>query len=97
VRRCAVSLWIDRERLGIEGVSYGGSTDRLGLSHQTNDYKAAVPIAGIANLVSYNYMTYYNQYEEMEFGQFLHQGKLMASAWDAPRLRLRSPRTPPRC
>src|SRR5207249_11463659 len=44
---------------------------------QTNEFKAAVPTAGIANLVSYNYMTYYNQYEEMEFGQFLHQGNLM--------------------
>ena len=37
--------------------------------------------AGIVNLVSYNYMTYYNQYEEMEFGQFLHQGTLMDEAW----------------
>src|SRR6266478_2005432 len=69
-------LWIDRERMGIEGVSYGGQlTDWL--ITQTNEFKAAVPIAGIANLVSYNYMTYYNQYEEMEFGQFLHQGNLM--------------------
>ncbi len=24
---------------------------------------------------------YYNQYEEMEFGQFLHQGTLMDEAW----------------
>src|SRR5439155_954496 len=67
--------WIDRERMGIEGVSYGGQlTDWL--ITQTNQFKAAVPTAGIANLVSYNYMTYYNQYEEMEFGQFLHQGNL---------------------
>ncbi len=52
--------WIDRERMGIEGVSYGGQlTDWL--ITQTNEFKAAVPIAGIANLVSYNYMTYYNR------------------------------------
>ncbi len=78
--------WIDRERLGIEGVSYGGQlTDWL--ITQTNEFKAAVPIAGISNLVSYNYMTYYNQYEEMEFGQFLHQGNLMDVAWERSALK----------
>jgi dipeptidyl aminopeptidase/acylaminoacyl peptidase len=79
-------LWIDRERLGIEGVSYGGQlTDWL--ITQTNEFKAAVAIAGIANLISYNYMTYYNQYEEMEFGQFLHQGNLMDLAWERSALK----------
>lgn len=79
-------LWIDRERMGIEGVSYGGQlTDWL--ITQTNEFKAAIPTAGIANLVSYNYMTYYNQYEEMEFGQFLHQGTLMDEAWRRSALR----------
>jgi dipeptidyl aminopeptidase/acylaminoacyl peptidase len=80
------NLWIDRERMGIEGVSYGGQlTDWL--ITQTNEFKAAIPIAGIANLVSYNYMTYYNQYEEMEFGQFLHQGNLMDVAWERSALK----------
>jgi len=79
-------LWIDRERMGIEGVSYGGQlTDWL--ITQTNEFKAVIPIAGIANLVSYNYMTYYNQYEEMEFGQFLHQGNLMDVAWERSALK----------
>jgi dipeptidyl aminopeptidase/acylaminoacyl peptidase len=74
------NLWIDRERMGIEGVSYGGQLTEW-LITQTNEFKAAIPTAGIVNLVSYNYMTYYNQYEEMEFGQFLHQGTLMDEAW----------------
>jgi dipeptidyl aminopeptidase/acylaminoacyl peptidase len=79
-------LWIDRERMGIEGVSYGGQlTDWL--ITQTNEFRAAIPTAGIANLVSYNYMTYYNQYEEMEFGQFLHQGNLMDVAWERSALK----------
>ena len=79
-------LWIDRERMGIEGVSYGGQlTDWL--ITQTNEFKAAIPIAGISNLISYNYMTYYNQYEEMEFGQFLHQGNLMDVAWERSALK----------
>jgi dipeptidyl aminopeptidase/acylaminoacyl peptidase len=72
-------LWIDRERMGIEGGSYGGQLTEW-LITQTNEFKAAIPLAGIANLISYNYMTYYNQYEEMEFGQFLHQGNLMDAA-----------------
>jgi len=79
-------LWIDRERMGIEGVSYGGQlTDWL--ITQTREFKAAIPTAGISNLISYNYMTYYNQYEEMEFGQFLHQGNLMDVAWERSALK----------
>jgi dipeptidyl aminopeptidase/acylaminoacyl peptidase len=75
------NLWIDRERMGIEGVSYGGQlTDWL--ITQTNEFKAAVPTAGISNLVSFNYMTYYNQYLEMEYGQFLHQGTTMELVWN---------------
>jgi dipeptidyl aminopeptidase/acylaminoacyl peptidase len=79
-------LWIDRERMGIEGVSYGGQLSDW-LITQTSEFKAAIPAAGIANLVSYNYMTYYNQYEEMEFGQFLHQGNLMDVAWERSALK----------
>jgi len=72
--------------MGVEGVSYGGQLSDW-LITQTNEFKAAIPIAGIANLVSYNYMTYYNQYEEMEFGQFLHQGNLMDVAWQRSALK----------
>jgi dipeptidyl aminopeptidase/acylaminoacyl peptidase len=79
-------LWIDRERMGIEGGSYGGQLTEW-LITQTNEFKAAIPRSGIANLVSYNYMTYYNQYEEMEFGQFLHQGSLMDIAWERSALK----------
>lgn len=80
------NLWIDRDRMGIEGVSYGGQlTDWL--ITQTNEFKAAIPIAGIANLISYNYLTYYNQYEEMEFGKFLHQDDLMNFAWERSALK----------
>jgi len=70
------SEWIDRDRLGVEGVSYGGQLSAW-LITQTNMFKAAIPIAAITNLISYNYMTYYNQYEQMEWGVFPHQGNLM--------------------
>lgn len=87
-------LWVDRNRLGIEGVSYGGQlTDWL--ITQTSQFKAAVAIAGISNLISYNYMTYYNQYEQMEFGQFLHQNNFMDAAWERSALKhVASARTP---
>ena len=80
------NLWIDRERMGIEGGSYGGQLTEW-LITQTNQFKAAIPLAGITNLISYNYMTYYNQYEEMEFGQFLHQANLMDLAWERSALK----------
>jgi dipeptidyl aminopeptidase/acylaminoacyl peptidase len=75
------NLWIDRDRLGIEGTSYGGQlTDWI--ITQSNMFKAAIPLAGISNLISYNYMTYYNQYEQMEWGAFPHQGNLMDVLWE---------------
>jgi dipeptidyl aminopeptidase/acylaminoacyl peptidase len=79
-------LWIDRDRMGVEGVSYGGQlTDWL--ITQTSVFRAAIPIAGISNLVSYNYMTYYNQYEQMEFGIFPHQGNMMDVLWERSALK----------
>lgn len=80
------NLWIDRDRLGVEGVSYGGQLTAW-LITQTNIFKAAIPMAAIINLVSYNYMTYYNQYEQMEFGIFPHQGNLMDILWQRSALK----------
>jgi dipeptidyl aminopeptidase/acylaminoacyl peptidase len=43
--------WIDKDRLGVTGVSYGGfMTDWM--VTQTDIFKAAVPISGISDLVS---------------------------------------------
>src|SRR5882762_2113020 len=79
-------LWLDRERRGIEGVSYGGQLT-MWLITQTRMFRAAIPIAGIANLISYNYMTYYNQYEQMEFGQLPHQDDFMNIMWERSALK----------
>ncbi|HJZ77634.1 MAG TPA: S9 family peptidase [Vicinamibacterales bacterium] len=68
--------WIDRDRLGVEGTSYGGQLSTW-LITQTNIFKAAIPTAAITNIISYNYMTYYNQYEAMTWGVYPHQGNLM--------------------
>jgi dipeptidyl aminopeptidase/acylaminoacyl peptidase len=79
-------IWIDRDKLGVEGTSYGGQLSSW-LITQTNMFKAAIPTAGIMNLVSYNYMTYYNQYEQMEWGAFPHQGNLMDVLWERSALK----------
>jgi dipeptidyl aminopeptidase/acylaminoacyl peptidase len=79
-------LWLDHDRVGVEGVSYGGQLSAW-LVTQTSQFKAAIPIAGITNLVSYNYMTYYNQYEQMEFGIFPHQGNLLDVLWERSALK----------
>ena len=80
------NLWIDRDRLGVEGVSYGGQLSAW-LVTQTNIFKSSIPTAAIINVVSYNYMTYYNQYEQMEFGIFPHQGNLMDLMWQRSALK----------
>ena len=66
--------WIDRNRIGIEGGSYGGQLTAW-LITQTALFRAAIPLAPIINNISYNYMTYYNMYEQMEWGVLPHQGE----------------------
>ena len=78
--------WIDRDRLGVEGGSYGGQLSAW-LITQTRIFKAAIPLAPIINNVSYNYMTYYNMYEQMEWGVLPHQGNLMDVLWERSALK----------
>ena len=78
--------WIDPSRLGVEGNSYGGQLSSW-LITQTAIFKAAIPSAAIINIISYNYMTYYNQYEEMEWGMRPHQGNLMDVLWERSSLK----------
>ncbi|HVC19202.1 MAG TPA: S9 family peptidase [Vicinamibacterales bacterium] len=78
--------WIDRTREGVEGVSYGGQlTDWL--ITQTNRFRAAIPIAGISNLVSFNYMAYYHDYLAVEYGGYPTTGNIMDQLWDRSPLR----------
>ncbi|MBM3736761.1 MAG: S9 family peptidase [Acidobacteria bacterium] len=80
------NLWIDRDRIGVEGVSYGGQLSAW-LVTQTRLFKSSIPTAAIINLVSYNYTTYYNQYEQMTFGVLPHQGNLMDVLWERSALK----------
>ncbi len=65
--------WLDAARMGLEGGSYGGQLTNW-LVTQTPRFKAAVSIAGIANLVSFNYTAYYHDYLAVSFGAYPHEG-----------------------
>jgi dipeptidyl aminopeptidase/acylaminoacyl peptidase len=79
--------FLDRERLGVEGGSYGGQLTNW-LITQTHRFRAAIPIASIANLVSFNYTAYYHDYLAVEFGAFPHQEDLMDRLWQRSPLKL---------
>jgi dipeptidyl aminopeptidase/acylaminoacyl peptidase len=86
--------WIDADRIGIEGGSYGGQLTNW-LITQTARFKAAIPSAGISNLVSFNYMAYYHDYLAVEFGAFLHEQGLMDLLWERSPIRhVHKARTP---
>jgi dipeptidyl aminopeptidase/acylaminoacyl peptidase len=78
--------WIDRDRLGVEGWSYGGQLTAW-LVTQTHIFKAAVAGAPVINNISYNYTTYYNMYEQMEWGLLPHQGNMMDVLWERSALK----------
>jgi dipeptidyl aminopeptidase/acylaminoacyl peptidase len=78
--------WLDPARLGIEGVSYGGQLTNWLLT-QTGRFKAAIPTAGIANLVSFNYTAFYHDYLAVEFGAYPHEAGLMDTLWERSPLR----------
>ena len=90
-RRSAHTRGSTPTRLGIEGGSYGGQlTDWI--ITQTHRFKAAIPSAGISNLVSFNYMSYYHDYLAVEFGSVSRtRGELMDMLWERSRAPLREP------
>ncbi len=64
--------WLDPDRVGVEGGSYGGQLS-MWLVTQTDEFAAAIPRAGISNLVSFNYLGYYHDYLAVEYGGFPHE------------------------
>lgn len=82
----ARSPWLDSKRLGIEGGSYGGQLTNWIIT-RTNRFRAAIPIAGISNLVSFNYMSYYHDYLAVEFGGYPHEDAIIDTLWARSPLR----------
>ncbi|MGE3277041.1 MAG: prolyl oligopeptidase family serine peptidase [Vicinamibacterales bacterium] len=79
--------WIDARRLGIEGGSYGGQLTNWIIT-QTDRFAAAIPTAGISNLVSFNYMAYYHDYLAVEYGGFPHEDGIVEMLWERSPIRL---------
>jgi dipeptidyl aminopeptidase/acylaminoacyl peptidase len=78
--------WLDPTRMGVEGTSYGGQLADW-LVTRTDRFAAAIPTAGISNLISFNYMSYYHDYLPVEFGAYPHEGALMDTLWKRSALR----------
>ena len=78
--------WIDATRMGIEGVSYGGQLTNWIIT-ETDRFKAAIPLSGISNLVSFNYTAYYHDYLAVEFGGYPHERGVMDTLWERSPLR----------
>ncbi len=78
--------WLDSERLGIEGGSYGGQLTNWIIT-QTDRFKAAIPRSSISNLVSFNYMAYYHDYLAVEFGGYPHEDGIIDLLWERSPIR----------
>lgn len=61
--------WIDRDRLGVTGGSYGGFMTNWIIT-QTPRFKAAVAVASLSNLVSFYSTSLYQDLIHAEFGGF---------------------------
>ena len=78
--------WLDANRMGIEGGSYGGQLANW-LVTQTTRFKASVPGWGISNLVTQNYLSYYHDYLAVEYGAFPHEQGVIDQLWDRSAIR----------
>ena len=77
--------WIDRDRMGIEGLSNGGFFTEWIIS-QTREFKAAIPTAPMTDLISYTYLTGIH-YQQQEYGEYMHQDNLLDFIWERSPLR----------
>ncbi|HWK36384.1 S9 family peptidase [Sphingomonas sp.] len=77
---------LDEKRLGIEGASYGGQLTNW-LITQDQRFKAAIPWAGISNLVSHNYMSVYHDYLQQEYFGKPHEDGINDMLWGRSAIR----------
>ncbi len=78
--------WLDADRMGLEGVSYGGQLTNWIIT-ETDRFKAAIPISGISNLITQNYLSYYHDYLAVEFGGYPHERGINDILWQRSALR----------
>jgi dipeptidyl aminopeptidase/acylaminoacyl peptidase len=78
--------WLDGDRMGLEGVSYGGQLANW-IVTRTDRFKAAIPISGISNLITQDYLSYYHDYLAVEFGGFPHEKGMNDKLWERSAIR----------
>jgi dipeptidyl aminopeptidase/acylaminoacyl peptidase len=78
--------WLDASRMGLEGGSYGGQLTNWIIT-RTDRFKAAIPSAGISNLVTQNYLSYYHDYLAVEYGDFPHKNGIIDKLWERSAIR----------
>ncbi len=78
--------WLDGTKMGLEGGSYGGQLANWIIT-RTDRFKAAIPTAGISNLVTENYVSYYHDYLAVEYGGFPHEKSIIDKLWERSAIR----------
>ena len=78
--------WLDASRMGLEGTSYGGQLTNWIIT-QTSRFRAAIPTAGISNLITENYLSYYHDYLAVEYGDFPHKNGIIDKLWQRSPIR----------
>ncbi|HWB98138.1 MAG TPA: S9 family peptidase [Bryobacteraceae bacterium] len=73
--------YVDPDKLGIEGTSYGGQLTNWGITRTTR-FKAAIPTAGISNFISYNFNSYYHDYYRVEYNSYPWEGDNYKILWE---------------
>jgi dipeptidyl aminopeptidase/acylaminoacyl peptidase len=59
--------YLDADRVGVEGGSYGGQLTNWAITQNTG-FKSAVPSASISNLLSHSYLIWAQDYPQVEWG-----------------------------
>jgi dipeptidyl aminopeptidase/acylaminoacyl peptidase len=86
--------WLDGNRMGLEGGSYGGQLANW-IVTQTPRFKASVPHWGISNLITQNYLAYYHDYLAVEYGAFPHEQGVIDRLWERSAIRYANKVTTP--
>ena len=78
----AKTPYLDADRVGVEGGSYGGQLTNWAIT-QTTRFKSAVPSASISNLLSHAYLIWALDYPLVEWGgRHPWQENMAAKLWD---------------
>lgn len=90
----AHNTWVDPEKLGITGISYGGYMTNWAIT-QTQRFKAAVPISSLSNLISFYGTSLYQDLIHAEFNGFPWDSDNYAKLWErSPLAHVKNANTP---